>query len=166
MRPGYLTVAIGIDHSFPVGHVATVIDGGINLLSQLHYNRNVDWGELGIGFSTGIVGLSANDRMQEGDYSILSIPIGVNMRYMTVAEHRFFWTADLTFGAMINRINFKDGSEDRLTTSKPFFTPALSIGRHFFDRWRLSAYGSYLIILFDKNFFTGINTGLRLEYSF
>jgi hypothetical protein len=42
----------------------------------------------------------------------------------------------------------------------------LSIGRHFFDRWSLSAYGSYLMILFDDSFFTGITTGLRVEYSF
>ena len=166
MRPGYLTVGIGIDRSFPVGDVASALDGGVNLLSQLHYNRSIERGDLGIGFSTGIIGLSASDRMQEGDYSILSIPIGVNMRYMTVSEHRFYWTADLTFGAMINMVRFKDGSEDKLTTSKPFFAPTLSIGRHFFDRWRLAAYGSYLMILFDNNFFTGITTGLRLEYSF
>jgi len=165
MRPGYITVGIGIDHSAPVGNVATEMHGGINLLSQLHYYRNVDRGDLGIGFSTGVIGLSSNDGM-EFDYDIVSIPLGVNMRYMTVSASRFYWTVDLTFGAMINMVRFKSGSEDRLTTSKPFFAPTLSIGRHFFDRWRLAAYGSYLMILFDNNFFTGITTGLRLEYSF
>ena len=168
IRQSYLSLGIGIDHCFPVGVVAKPMDGALDLLSQFHYNRNVAWGDIGIGLVTGIIYLSTfSDNVTTGEYDLLSFPLAVNLRYMTVGASRFFLTADLMFGSMINRILFKYDRHENFTTFKPFYAPTLSIGRHLFDRWRLSVYGSYLVIMFDNdNWFTGINAGLRLEYTF
>ena len=164
---GFLTTGFMAGMVFPVGKIDEAMKGGFMLRSQAHYNVKVQWGTVGLGLSTGLTQLSSDDYFDP--YDMQSIPVGFNMRYSTLSVSPWFWSVDLSSGLMINVITFLDKNEDpvdRLTASKLFFAPTLNIGRRFFDNWRASVYTSYLVILFDTNFFYGIVPGLRLEYSF
>ncbi len=162
---GYLTAGIRVGYVFPIADMAQVMDGGIDLLSQLHYNLRYDWGDIGIGLSTGAMRLSTDPSVQI-NYNMLCVPVALNLKYMTGSKSPFYWSVDMSSGAMINVVRFEGQDTNDITTSKIFFRPTVCIGRQFFNRWGLSVFGSYLLILFDTNFFTGISTGVRWEYSF
>jgi hypothetical protein len=128
----------------------------------------VKWGTMGLGVSTGISNLAANGDV-EPHYDMQSIPVAFNLRYVPLSATPWYWAVDLSSGCMINRISLYDENDDisdNITASKLFFAPNLAVGRRIFDRWRVSVYAGFLMILFDNNFFYGIAPGLRLEYSF
>lgn len=161
---GYLTTGLLAGAVFPVAEMSSRMSHGLNLRAQLHVNRGSEWGIFGLGISMGFVTLST-DPDEDEVYSMESIPVAVNLRYIAVPRSRFFWSAELGIGGIVNFIAVKEIEEDRLTTCKPFLAPALSLGRRFFDRWMLSARSSFMLILFDNNCFTGITVGAGVEYA-
>ena len=169
-RPGYLSTSLMAGGVIPLGNVGATMWGGLMLGSRVHYNIEVRWGAIGLGLSTGILSNSTNDSVHLlYDYELISIPVAFNLRYTTLSASPWFWSMDLSSGLMINVVYLLDGMGDpvdTLATTKLFFSPTLNIGRRFFDKWRASVYVSYLMILFDVNYFYGIAPGLQVEYEF
>ncbi len=162
----YLTTALVAGCIFPVAHMNPAMNLGTNLRTQLHLNRTTDSGTVGFGLSTGYTNVY-NNREAVESYTINAIPLALNMRYISVPRTRLFWYADLSCGGMLNFIRLEDiTTKEHLIAAKPFLSPTLGLGRRFFDRWTLAAYGSYLLILFDNNPLTGIVAGARVEYAF
>jgi hypothetical protein len=169
-QPGYLTTGMTCGLLIPIGTQFNVIRNGIMVRTQLHHNQQVKWGTVGLGISTGISELGADDE-SINNYRLLSIPVAFNIRYTALAASPWFWSVDLSSGMMINIIDIygnqvQANEIERVTASKVFFAPSLNIGRRVFNRWRASIYAGYLMILFDAHFLSGIASGLRVEYTF
>ena len=167
-QPGYLSTAVMLGFLQPVGDMYEALVWSDMVQAQLHYNIPVRWGTVGLGVSTGFSKIHA-DRSVEDWYDMRSIPAAFNLRFATASVSPWFWSVDLSSGAMINVITLIDidmNPLDRFTSTKLFFAPTVNIGRRFFKRWQVSVYTGYLMIIFDNNLFHGIAPGLRVEHSF
>jgi hypothetical protein len=161
----YLTTGVSAGGVFPLADMASVMNVGLSARTQLHSNRTKGGGAVGFGLSTGLIHVHA-DFIDQPDYTMRCVPIGVSMRYTAFLQSPLFWSVDLGGGIMINSINFDSDYNEDLTTIKGFLSPTLNLGMRFLERWGASVYGSYLLILFDNNCFTGIAAGLGVEYAF
>ena len=160
----YFTIGLGFGLFFPVAETADVWDMGYNPTSQVNYNIALNWGHIGLGLLTGVSLQSTNENIGFG-YDMLSFPIALNLRYLTAFSSAVVFSADVSAGAMINRVTFKDNAVGDITTTKPFLAPTVGVGMRLGERFLLTMYGSYMMIFFDENATTGIIPGARLEFT-
>ena len=166
-QPGYLSTAVMLGYLQPVGKMYAALVWSWIFQVQLHYNIRVKWGTFGLGFSTGLTEPGADTQPK---WDMLSIPVAFNLRYATTSVSPWFWSVDLSTGFAINNITLKDSMmenpPEQFTATKLLVAPTLNIGRRLFERWQVSVYTGYLMILFDNNPFHGVAPGFRVEYAF
>lgn len=161
----FLTTGVAAGYLYPVADMSNPMSGGWDLRMQLHINRDARWGTVGFGLSTGWARFSTDHHIA-GGYAADTIPLALSMRIEKEIALPLFWSLEMRGGAMISLIRYLDGSGDGYTTSKSFLSPTLDLGWHLFQKWDLSLYAGYLLILFDNNAFSGVSAGARIQCSF
>ena len=161
----FLTTGVAAGYLYPIAEMWMTMSGGWDLRTQLHLNRDARWATVGFGLSTGWARFSTADHVPVG-YAADTVPLALSMRVMKNLTPPLFWSLEMRGGAMISFIEYLDGDGSTYTTSKSFLSPTLNLGVRLLQRWDLSLYGSYLLILFDTNPYSGVAAGVCLQYAF
>lgn len=149
----------------PIGDMAPYLKPGLILNLNFLYNTELNWGNIGIGPSLGLL-LEGTREDESNEFNITSVPIEASLSYVTPEIDSFYLLFNIAGGLAVNSIQFPNDSERNLTVIKPCAQFTAEAGFLLGKNLSLSLQVGMSNVFFDNSNVSNVQTGLTLGYVF